>query len=70
MLEEQRTDNKETQTIVMAIHGGGIEPGTSEIALAEAGYHPATLMPATDGQGLHDFWILKACSETTTKISL
>lgn len=57
VLEEQVTDNTETQEIVMAIHGGGIEPGTSEIALAAAGYHPATLMPITDGQGLHDFLI-------------
>lgn len=35
-VEEQATDNAETQTIVMAIHGGGIEPGTSEIALPPA----------------------------------
>jgi phage replication-related protein YjqB (UPF0714/DUF867 family) len=59
ILEEQRSDNAETQTIVMAVHGGGIEPGTSEIALAVAGYHPATLMPASDGQGIHDFWIFE-----------
>lgn len=59
MVEEQVTDNPETQTIVMALHGGGIEPGTSEIAIAAAGYHPARLMPATDGQGLHDFWIFE-----------
>lgn len=59
IVEEQPTDNAETQTIVMAIHGGGIEPGTSEIALAAAGYHPATLRPATDGQGLHDFWLFE-----------
>jgi len=59
LVEEQVTDNVETQKIVMAIHGGGIEPGTSEIALAAAGYHPATLMPATDGQGLHDLWIFE-----------
>lgn len=59
MLEEQVIDNPETQTVVMAIHGGGIEPGTSEIALAAAGYHPATLTPATDGQGLHDLWLFE-----------
>ena len=59
LVEEQAFDNPETQSIVMAIHGGGIEPGTSEIALAAAGYHPATLIPATDGQGLHDFWIFE-----------
>lgn len=58
-VEEQATDNAETQTIVMAIHGGGIEPGTSEIALAAAGYHPATLTPVVDGHGLHDFWLFE-----------
>src|SRR5262245_6670175 len=55
MVEEQVSDNTETETIIMAIHGGGIEIGTSEIALATAGYHPATLVPVVDGYGLHDF---------------
>jgi phage replication-related protein YjqB (UPF0714/DUF867 family) len=59
IVEEQATDNTETQKIIMAIHGGGIEPGTSEIALATAGYHPATLTPAADGHGLHDFWLFE-----------
>lgn len=59
MVEEQATDNVETQKIVLAIHGGGIEKGTSEIALATAGYHPATLVPAVDGLGLHDFWLFE-----------
>lgn len=59
MVEEQATDNAETQKIVMAIHGGGIEGGTSEIALATAGYHPATVAPAVDGHGLHDFWLFE-----------
>ena len=59
MVEEQPTDNAETQKVVMAIHGGGIEKGTSEIGLATAGYHPATLIPAIDGHGLHDFWLFE-----------
>lgn len=59
MLEEQVSDNTETQKIVMAVHGGGIELGTSEIALAAAGYHPATLMPVSDGLELHDFWLFE-----------
>jgi phage replication-related protein YjqB (UPF0714/DUF867 family) len=59
MIEEQSTDNAETQKMVMAIHGGGIETGTSEIALATAGFHPATLMPSADGLGLHDFWLFE-----------
>jgi len=58
-VEEQPTDNAETQAIIMAIHGGGIEKGTSEIALATAGYHPATLAPAVDGHALHDFWLFE-----------
>ena len=58
-VEEQPTDNAETQAIVMAIHGGGIEKGTSEIAIATAGYHPATLLPAVDGHALHDFWLFE-----------
>ena len=59
MVEEQSADNAETQKIVMAIHGGGIEAGTSEIALATAGFHPATLVPSSDGRGLHDFWLFE-----------
>jgi phage replication-related protein YjqB (UPF0714/DUF867 family) len=58
-VEEQATDNAETQKIVLAIHGGGIEMGTSEIALATAGYHPATLVPLVDGHGAHDFWLFE-----------
>lgn len=58
-VEEQVADNVEAQKMVMAIHGGGIEPGTSEIALATAGYHPATLTPSSDGAGLHDFWLFE-----------
>jgi phage replication-related protein YjqB (UPF0714/DUF867 family) len=58
-IEEQVTDNIETQKIIMAIHGGAIEPGTSEIALATAGYHPATFDTPVDGYGLHDFWLFE-----------
>jgi hypothetical protein len=58
-VEEQPADNVETQVIVMAIHGGGIEKGTSEIALATAGYHPSTLISALDGHALHDFWLFE-----------
>lgn len=57
LVEAQATDNPEGQKIVLAVHGGGIEGGTSEIALAVAGYHPATFAQATDCLGLHDLWI-------------
>ncbi|MET0252508.1 MAG: poly-gamma-glutamate hydrolase family protein [Terrimicrobiaceae bacterium] len=59
IVEAQATDNPEGQTIVLAIHGGGIEGGTSEIALAVAGYHPATFAQAADCLGLHDLWIFE-----------
>ena len=60
MVEKQATDAPETQKIVMAIHGGGIERGTSEIALAVAGYHPDTLVASVDDDlGLHDFWLFE-----------
>jgi phage replication-related protein YjqB (UPF0714/DUF867 family) len=59
MVEERDTDAPETQKIVMAIHGGGIERGTSEIALAVAGYHPDTLATSVDDLGLHDFWLFE-----------
>jgi phage replication-related protein YjqB (UPF0714/DUF867 family) len=59
IVEGQATDNPEGHKIVLALHGGGIEPGTSEIALAVAGYHPATFAHAADCFGLHDFWIFE-----------
>jgi phage replication-related protein YjqB (UPF0714/DUF867 family) len=59
LVEEQFTENTEIQKIILAIHGGGIEKGTSEIALATAGYHPATLAPSIDGHALHDFWLFE-----------
>lgn len=58
-VEEQVTDNTETQKVVMALHGGGIETGTSEIALATAGYHPAKLATSVDGYVLHDVWLFE-----------
>jgi phage replication-related protein YjqB (UPF0714/DUF867 family) len=59
LVEAQATDNPETEKIVLAIHGGGIETGTSELALAVAGFDPDTLSPAADGRGLHDFWLFE-----------
>ena len=59
LVEAQATDNPETEKTVLAIHGGGIEGGTSEIALAVAGYDPAMFAQATDRHGFHDFWIFE-----------
>ncbi len=58
-VEGKATDSPETQKIILALHGGGIESGTSEIALATAGFHPATLSPITDGFGTHDYWLFE-----------
>lgn len=47
------------RTTVMALHGGGIETGTSELCLGIAGYHPATFAPLQDGHGVHDYWMFE-----------
>jgi Poly-gamma-glutamate hydrolase len=52
IVEAQATDNAEGRKIVLAVHGGGIEGATSEVALAVAGYHPATFAQTTDCLGL------------------
>ncbi|GIF73345.1 poly-gamma-glutamate hydrolase family protein [Asanoa siamensis] len=44
------------RTAVLAPHGGGIEVGTSELCLAVAGYHPATLAAAGP---THDYWMFE-----------
>jgi phage replication-related protein YjqB (UPF0714/DUF867 family) len=53
-----RTDEG-TRTVILAPHGGGIEPGTSELCLAVAGYHPANL-PITPPAGVaYDYWMFE-----------
>jgi phage replication-related protein YjqB (UPF0714/DUF867 family) len=47
---------------IVAPHGGGIEPGTSELCLAIAGYHPASL--AQTGGPTHDYWMLEGLLST------
>ncbi|MCY0929774.1 poly-gamma-glutamate hydrolase family protein [Streptomyces sp. H27-H1] len=44
---------------VLAIHGGGIEMGTSELCLGIAGYLPDTLAPVTAGAPVYDYWMLE-----------
>jgi phage replication-related protein YjqB (UPF0714/DUF867 family) len=47
------------RTTVIAPHGGGIEFGTSELCLAIAGYHPATLL-VPPGTGItYDYWMFE-----------
>jgi phage replication-related protein YjqB (UPF0714/DUF867 family) len=53
-----RTDDV-PKTTILAPHGGGIEPGTSELCLAVAGYHPANL-PQTPPAGVtYDYWMFE-----------
>ncbi|HEX2373164.1 MAG TPA: poly-gamma-glutamate hydrolase family protein [Actinomycetota bacterium] len=47
------------KTAVIAPHGGGIEPGTSELCLAIAGYHPATLEVTPPGGVTYDYWMFE-----------
>ena len=51
------------RTTIIAPHGGGIEPGTSELCLAVAGYHPAAL-PQTPPAGVtYDYWMFEGLRE-------
>ncbi|WP_345662242.1 poly-gamma-glutamate hydrolase family protein [Streptomyces venetus] len=48
------------RTTVMALHGGGIEIGTSELCLGIAGYDPEDLSVWTpDGGPVHDYWMFE-----------
>ncbi|MGP9021473.1 poly-gamma-glutamate hydrolase family protein [Streptomyces sp. BR1] len=46
------------RTAILALHGGGIEGGTSELCLGIAGYDPATL--AAKGGPAYDYWMFEA----------
>ncbi|MDG6101892.1 poly-gamma-glutamate hydrolase family protein [Dactylosporangium aurantiacum] len=46
-------------TVVLALHGGGIEPGTSELCLAVAGYHPGTGAVEPAGGPTYDHWMFE-----------
>jgi phage replication-related protein YjqB (UPF0714/DUF867 family) len=47
------------RTTVIAPHGGGIEFGTSELCLAIAGYHPATLAVPPGTGVTYDYWMFE-----------
>ena len=53
----QRVDP--VKTAVIAPHGGGIEAGTSELCLAVAGYHPATLEVTPPDGVTYDYWMFE-----------
>jgi phage replication-related protein YjqB (UPF0714/DUF867 family) len=48
-----------TRTTIIAPHGGGIEFGTSELCLAIAGYHPATLAVVPGTGVTYDYWMFE-----------
>jgi phage replication-related protein YjqB (UPF0714/DUF867 family) len=47
------------KTTIIAPHGGGIEFGTSELCLAVAGYHPATLAVVPGTGVTYDYWMFE-----------
>jgi len=47
------------KTTIIGPHGGGIETGTSELCLAIAGYHPATLEVTPPGGVTYDYWMFE-----------
>jgi phage replication-related protein YjqB (UPF0714/DUF867 family) len=47
------------KTTIIAPHGGGIEFGTSELCLAVAGYHPASLAVTPAGGVTYDYWMFE-----------
>lgn len=50
------------RTTIMALHGGGIEMGTSELCLGIAGYDPgkpAVVPPDLLGQSMYDYWMFE-----------
>ncbi|MFY1631891.1 poly-gamma-glutamate hydrolase family protein [Solwaraspora sp. WMMB335] len=47
------------RTAIIAPHGGGIEGGTSELCLAIAGYHPASLAATPPAGPVHDYWMFE-----------
>ncbi|GGQ25193.1 poly-gamma-glutamate hydrolase family protein [Streptomyces roseolilacinus] len=55
------------RTTVLAMHGGGIEVGTSELCFGIAGYHPATLQPVDDGLGVHDYWMFEGLRSSNNR---
>jgi phage replication-related protein YjqB (UPF0714/DUF867 family) len=47
------------RSTIIAPHGGGIEFGTSELCLAIAGYHPATLAVIPGTGVTYDYWMFE-----------
>ena len=58
-----RTDDV-PKTTILAPHGGGIEPGTSELCLAVAGYHPASLPQIPPAGVTYDYWMFEGLRDS------
>jgi phage replication-related protein YjqB (UPF0714/DUF867 family) len=58
-----RTDDV-PRTTILAPHGGGIEPGTSELCLAVAGYHPADLSQIPPAGATYDYWMFEGLRDS------
>ena len=58
-----RTDDV-PKTTILAPHGGGIEPGTSELCLAVAGYHPASLPQVPAAGVTYDYWMFEGLRDS------
>jgi phage replication-related protein YjqB (UPF0714/DUF867 family) len=62
-----RTDET-PRTVILAPHGGGIEPGTSELCLGVAGYHPANLPENPPAGVTYDYWMLEGVREDDNRL--
>ena len=58
-----RTDDV-PKTTILAPHGGGIEPGTSELCLAVAGDHPASLPQIPAAGVTYDYWMFEGLRDS------
>ena len=57
-----RTDDV-PKTTILAPHGGGIKPGTSELCLAVAGYRKSSLPQVPPSGVTYDYWMFEGVRE-------
>ncbi|MGW6565516.1 poly-gamma-glutamate hydrolase family protein [Streptomyces sp. NPDC054975] len=55
------------RTAILALHGGGIEIGTSELCLGIAGYSPSDAAGAPVLPTVHDYWMFEGLLSTGNK---
>ncbi|MFG2848020.1 poly-gamma-glutamate hydrolase family protein [Kitasatospora sp. NPDC048296] len=69
LIDDQSPQGREPfiRTTVIALHGGGIEGGTSELCLAVAGYHPADLAPTPAAGPVCDFWMFEGLRSSNNR---